>query len=207
MFESLVSSVESIVSTFGAPGIFLAMFIETIFPPIPSELVMPLGGYVAYIGGGGPLALVQMILAGSLGSTLGATMIYYIALSGGRKAILRYGRRFFIDDRKLKVAESWFERHGAHAVFLCRMAPGLREIISIPAGLARMEIRRFLVYTFAGSLVWSTFLGSIGYFLADVWQNFNIEKVFGPIGIILVTCVVVFLVFLHFMRNGKKKRN
>lgn len=206
MFESIFSSLESVISTFGPVGIFLAMFIETIFPPIPSELVMPLGGYLAFVSGTGIPGLTSMILAGTLGSTLGATMIYYIALSGGRPVVLRYGRRFFIDARKLKVAESWFARHGAHAVFLCRMAPGLREIISIPAGLARMEIKKFLVYTFAGSLVWSTFLGSIGYFFADVWQDGALEDFIGPVGILIITCVIVLLVFNHFMHAKKKRR-
>jgi membrane protein DedA with SNARE-associated domain len=206
MFEGLVGSVNGLAETLGPLGIFLAMFIETVFPPIPSELVMPVGGYIAYTSGSGIPGLAVMILAGTAGSTLGAVLIYFIARLGGREAVLRYGKRFFLDEKNLRRVEEWFDRHGFHAVFLCRMAPGLRELISIPAGLAKMNIVRFLVPTFLGSLVWSAFLGSIGYFLIDAWKNFNAGSVFNVVAMVLVLFVVIYLVMRHFKRSSKPSR-
>jgi membrane protein DedA with SNARE-associated domain len=109
-----------------------------------------------------------------------------------------------VDDKKLKVAEKWFEKHGNHAVFLCRMAPGLREIISIPAGLARMDRSKFLVLTFAGSLVWSTFLASIGYYFADAWKSINLGGVLNMVTLVLVMSLASYLVFKHFQKPKGK---
>lgn len=204
MFESLFAGIEGLVTYYGALGMFLATFLETIFPPIPSEIVIPLGGYVANAAGLGLGGLLTMSVASALGSTLGAVMIYEIAFRGGRAVILKWGRRVMIDEKKLRTAEKWFERHGDHAVFLCRMAPGLREIVSIPAGLAKMDRAKFILLTFAGSLVWSGFLASIGYYFADAWRSFNIGGVLNMVAVLLVLTIASYVVFRHFQRNGKR---
>jgi len=204
MFESLFAGVEGIVTYYGALGMFLATFLETIFPPIPSEIVIPLGGYVANTAGLGLPGLLLMTAASALGSTLGAVMIYEIALRGGRAAILRWGKSVMVDEKKLKTAEKWFRRHGNHAVFLCRMAPGLREIVSIPAGLARMDRPRFLILTFAGSFIWSGFLASIGYYFADTWRSFNLGGAMNMAAILIVLTVASYIIFKHFQKNGKR---
>lgn len=204
MFESIFSGVEGLVTGMGFVGMFLATFLETIFPPIPSEIVIPLGGYVANVSGLGLLGLALMSLASALGSTLGALMIYEIAFRGGRTVILRWGRRVMVDDKKLKVAEKWFKKHGDHAVFLCRMAPGLREIISIPAGLAKMDRKKFLLLTFAGSLVWSAFLASIGFYFADAWKSIDLGGILNMAAMVLIMSIVSYFVFKHFQNSRRK---
>ncbi|MBI4894416.1 MAG: DedA family protein [Candidatus Aenigmarchaeota archaeon] len=203
MFESIFSGVEGLVTSMGFVGMFLATFLETIFPPIPSEIVIPLGGYVANVSGLGLPGLALMSVASALGSTVGAVMIYEIARRGGRAVILKWGRRVMVDDKKLKVAEKWFEKHGDHAVFLCRMAPGLREIISIPAGLAKMDRPKFLALTFAGSLVWSAFLASIGFYFADAWKSINLGGVLNMVALVLVMSLASYFVFKHFQKTRK----
>jgi membrane protein DedA with SNARE-associated domain len=203
MLEGITATLESLIMNLGPPAIFLAMFIETIFPPIPSELVMPLGGYVAYASGQGYIGLFTMILAGSLGSTLGAIIIYLIALYGGRQLVLKYGNRLGVDKKKLDIADVWFKKYGTLAVFFGRMAPGVRELISIPAGIARMEFVKFSIFTFAGSFVWSAFLGSVGYFLAEAWRDIGLGSIIGIVGIVIVLAIVFYFVFNHLVRKKK----
>lgn len=207
MLEGLFSNIESIVANFGPPGIFLAMFIETIFPPIPSEVVMPFGGYVAFIGGQGLFGLFTMILAGSLGSTAGAIMIYFIAMKGGRHFVLKYGRKLGVNEKKLAVAERWFKKYGDHAVFFGRMAPGVRELVSIPAGLGKMNFARFFAFTFAGSFIWSAFLGGIGYFFAENWRNLGLESLLGLVGVVILLSIAAYFVFRYWVNHRNKKRS
>jgi membrane protein DedA with SNARE-associated domain len=203
MFESIFSGVEGLVTSMGYVGMFLATLLETVFPPIPSEIVIPLGGYIANVSGLGLPGLAIMIVASALGSTVGALIIYEIALKGGRTMILKWGRHVMVDHKKLKVAERWFKKHGNHAVFLCRMAPGLREIISIPAGLAKMNRTKFLALTFAGSLVWSAFLASIGYYFADAWRSINLGNILNMVALVLFMSLVSYFVFKHFQKTRK----
>ncbi len=203
MFEGLFPNLEAVILTLGPPGIFLAMFIETIFPPIPSEVVMPFAGYIAFIGGRGLVGLVNMVLAGTAGTTLGAVVIYFIALKGGRRLVLRYGKRVGFDEKKIELAEGWFKKYGDYAVFFGRMAPGVRELISIPAGLVKMHFWRFLVFTFSGSFIWSAFLGSIGFFLADAWRSLNLESVVSIMAAIILLSIAGYFAFKYFLKRRR----
>lgn len=206
MLEGLVATLEGMIVSVGPPAIFLAMFLETIFPPIPSEIVMPLGGYVAFVSNGGYAALSYFVVAGALGHTLGSLVLYMIARYGGRKAIVRYGKYFMFDKKKLSVVEKWFGKNGSWAVFLCKMAPGLREIICLPAGLAKMNVTKYLWITFFGSLVWSGFLGSIGFFLADSWATLNIGSAMNALAAALILAIVSYLVLRFLRKSSSKKR-
>lgn len=208
MFEGLVATLEGMISSIGPPAIFLAMFLETIFPPIPSEVVMPLGGYVAFVTGGGYAALSYFVVAGALGHTFGSIILYMVARYGGRAAIVRYGKYFMFDGKRLASVEKWFSRNGSWAVFLCKMAPGLREVVCLPAGLAKMNIAKYLWITFAGALVWSAFLGSIGFFLAESWTTLNIGSAMNALAAAIILAVVSFLAVRFFKKSsGKKRRN
>ncbi|HLC59523.1 MAG TPA: DedA family protein [archaeon] len=182
-------------------GVLAATFLETVFPPIPSEIIMPLAGYLALFAGFGYLRLLIVILAATIGSTLGATVIYYLSLKAGRGFILKYGKYMMINKSKVDMAERWFKHYGGLAVFLGRMAPGVRELISVPAGLAKMRIDKFLLYTFAGSFVWSAFLVSIGYFIGQTWQSIVVEKVVSILGIVILLAVASYVIFRWFMRQ------
>lgn len=208
-FSEMVPVLETMIADYGTLGIFLAMLIETIFPPIPSEIVMPLAGFLAFEAGLGLVGLLKMILAGTAGATLGATIIYAVARYGGQPLVLKYGKKFLINEKKLNTAEKWFEKHGDYTVFLCRMAPALREIVSIPAGIAKMKFTKFLALTFFGSLAWTAFLGCIGYFFADTWRNFNLNMTFNLIAVVIVFGIIIFVIMRYFKNknNSNMKQN
>ena len=126
-FYFVIDAITSWISAYGYAGVFLAMSIETVFPPIPSEIVLPLSGYAVFNHHGGIIdAIIVGIIAG-LGSTVGATVIYLFTRKLGRYAVIKYGKYIFLDNKKLAKIEEWFARHGTKAVFLCRMARGLES--------------------------------------------------------------------------------
>jgi membrane protein DedA with SNARE-associated domain len=145
-------------------GIFLAALLETIIPPIPTLAVFPTAGFLASQQGITLIGLIPMILLGAIGATIGTSAIYLIALKLGRIVLLRYLRFVKVNDKKLERVEIWFEKYGDKAVFLGRMVPVMREMISIPAGLLKMKIPKFVLYTFGGSCIWSTGTILSGYY-------------------------------------------
>ena len=161
-----------LVSDLGYPGIVLAMAVENIFPPIPSEAVMPLAGYLTTTG---RFNLWLTILAGVLGSLIGAIVLYYLGVWAGnlafRKFLDRYGRFFMTTSKDLEGAEKWFEKHGEKSVLFCRMIPIVRSIISIPAGFIRMPLKKFMIFTTIGTTAWTTFLTVVGVVLGENWEK------------------------------------
>jgi len=145
-------------------GIFLAALLETIIPPIPTLAVFPTAGFLASQQGIPLIGLIPMILLGAIGATIGTSSIYFIALKLGRIVLLRYLKYVKVSEQKLTRVEVWFEKYGDKAVFLGRMIPLMREMISVPAGLLKMKIPKFIIYTFAGSCVWSTGTILSGYY-------------------------------------------
>ena len=148
-------------------GIFLAALLETIIPPIPTLAIFPTAGFIASQQGVTLLGLIPMIILGGIGATIGTSAIYFIALKLGRVVLLRYLKFVKINEKKLERVEIWFEKYGDKAVFLGRMVPVMREMISVPAGLLKMRIPKFITYTFAGSLVWSTGTILSGYYFGE----------------------------------------
>ena len=201
IFDSVTTAVSSWIAEFGYPAVFIVALLENLFPPIPSEIIFPLVGFVAYdknLGIG---------LVGGLGSTVGAIIIYYVALEIGKPAILRFGRYVRVGEQGLLKAESWFQKYGAIAVFCGRMAPGIRELISIPAGIGRMNIIKFVIFTFAGSAIWSVALTLLGYFLGDAWTKISeqLSSVFSIVAVIIVIIVIAVLGLRYY--NGKRNRD
>jgi len=170
--ESFVQWVVSLVSDYLYAGIFTAALIETIFPPIPSEIIFPLAGYIASQNNMPFIHVIVLGLSGAAGSTVGAFGIYLIALKLGRIALLRYLRHARINEAQLTKVDNWFAKHGTKAVLFGRMIPGLRELISIPAGVLKMRIDKFLVFTFVGSSAWSILLVFIGYYFGAASLHF-----------------------------------
>ena len=148
-------------------GIFLAALLETIIPPIPTLAIFPTAGFLASQQGITLLGLIPMIILGGIGATIGTSAIYLIALKLGRVVLLRYLNFVKINEKKLERVEIWFEKYGDKAVFLGRMVPVMREMISVPAGLLKMRIPKFVTYTFAGSCVWSTGTILSGYYFGE----------------------------------------
>ena len=148
-------------------GIFLAALLETIIPPIPTLAVFPTAGFLASQKGVSLTGIIPMIILGAAGATIGTTTIYFIALKLGRVVLLRYLRYVKVSEKKLERVEIWFEKYGDKAVLFGRVVPVMREMISIPAGLLKMKIPKFILYTFVGSCIWST--GTIlgGYYFGE----------------------------------------
>lgn len=171
MLERIVEWATAVVEALGPIGVAALVTLENLFPPIPSEIVLPLAGFVAATGDSN---LVVMIAAATIGSMVGAYLLYGIAAAIGpsrlRTLVTRYGKWFSLTVDDLDRSEGWFDRHANRAVLICRCIPLMRSLISIPAGLRRSPLIPFSVYTLIGSLIWNTALVSAGYLLGDNWE-------------------------------------
>jgi membrane protein DedA with SNARE-associated domain len=207
MVTEIMNSITSWIAAYGYPAVFAAALLETIFPPIPSEAIFPLVGYTAYSKGLGIGHAIGMAAAGALGATVGGIIIYFISLKAGKPAVVRFGKRLRISESSIGKAESWFERHGELTVFLGRMAPGVREIISIPAGIGRMNLPKFIIFTFLGSLVWSTALTLIGYYAGQAWEQYSkqLSSVFSLAAIMIIVGFLIILGIRYYSRRKRRK--
>ncbi|QEC52572.1 membrane protein DedA with SNARE-associated domain [Anseongella ginsenosidimutans] len=167
MADWIINTIEAI----GYLGIFLLMALENIFPPLPSEFIMPLAGYMATEK---KFTLFGVILSGTLGSLAGNLPLYYLGSRLGKDRLKRFisknGRWLALSPPDIDRANDWFSRQGHRAVMLCRLVPGIRSLISIPAGFNNMNLFRFLLFSFAGTVVWISFLACVGFFLG---KNFS----------------------------------
>ncbi len=172
LLEQTGAWIESLIAAIGYPGIVLAMALENIFPPIPSEAVLPFAGALSAKG---ELDFWGAVAAGTAGSLIGAVVLYaigYIAREAGvRRLVETYGRYVFISERDLDRSAAWFERYGEAIIFFGRLIPLIRSIISVPAGYTRMNIVRFLIYTTLGTTLWNLILTYIGRALGENWAD------------------------------------
>lgn len=166
-FEEFLAWIAEILGGHLYEGIFLAALIETIVPPVPTLAVFPTAGFIASQNGIPPEGLIPLVMLGAAGATIGSTAIYAVALKLGRAVMLRYLGRLRISEERLERVEKWFERHGDKTVFICRMMPVMREMISIPAGLLKMRALKFVIYTYAGSAVWACATILAGYYFGE----------------------------------------
>ena len=162
--ESIIEFVTMLMSDYLYVGVFLAALIETIIPPIPTMAIFPTAGFIASQNGLGLPELFFLGILGGLGASVGSTVIYLIALKLGRTALLKYLKYVKVSEKKLTKVEQWFQKYGDKAVLFGRMVPVFREMVSIPAGLLKMKLPKFLAYTILGSCGWSMTLIFIGYY-------------------------------------------
>lgn len=199
LFHSLIQWLVDVVGVMGYPGIVALMFLESSFFPFPSEVVMPPAGYLASQG---KMHLVPIILCGILGSLLGALFNYYIAIKWGRRFFDRFGKYFFVSPEALDKAEAFFAKHGHISTFTCRLLPVIRQYVSLPAGLARMDLTKFCLYTGLGSGIWVAILTFIGYWIGN--EEANVHKILHNVTIILIVfCAALVAIYLKY--NKKKK--
>jgi len=171
MLEKLIALLSGFViatiAGLGYGGVVLLMAVESACIPLPSEIIMPFSGYLAFKG---TFTLWGAALAGAAGCVLGSLLAYFIGAYGGRTLVYKYGRYVLISHRDLAWADRWFARHGGITVFIGRLLPVIRTFIALPAGISRMPLVRFVVYTFAGSLIWCYGLAWIGLKLGENWR-------------------------------------
>ncbi|MEM3412198.1 MAG: DedA family protein [archaeon] len=172
--------------------------IENIFPPIPSEVILPFAGYLSYLGF---LNFILVIIIGALGSALGSIVLYLIGLRFGRPFLEKYGKCFLINNKQLLNAEKWFLKNGDSAILLSKIVPGVRSLISIPAGIAKYRISNLFFYSFIGSLFWCFLLSWTGFVLGPYWPKIiEFLDSLDPL-IFALICLMFFLIFKN-SRNG-----
>ena len=168
IIEILSAFIVATISTLGYGGVVLLMAIESACIPLPSEIIMPFSGYLVYKG---QFNLWAVGVAGAVGCVVGSWVAYYVGLYGGRPFIEKYGRYVLLSRHDLDLADRWFARYGEVIVFASRLLPVIRTFIAFPAGVARMNMTRFTVYTFLGSLPWCLGLAYVGQVLGEQWDK------------------------------------
>jgi len=186
--------ITGLMNSMGYFGVALLMFLENVFPPIPSELIMPLAGYIVTQG---KLSFVGVVLAGTIGSVVGALPLYYVGKMVGQQRLKtwadKYGRWLTVSGEELDKTKAWFDKRGGVAVLICRLVPGVRSLISIPAGINEMNLGVFLLYTTIGAGVWSALLATAGKLLGNNFKQ--VDKFLGPASyVILGALVIVYIV-------------
>ncbi len=208
MEQAVLDFVSNTYNLIGWPGVVVMMAIESACIPLPSEIVMPLAGWmlikekslgVAYIWAAGAY--------GALGNVLGSALAYGVGMWGGRPFLERYGRYILISHHDLDLADRWFYRWGSWSIFISRLMPAVRTFISLPAGIARMPFIKFLFYTFIGSFIWSVGLAWGGYLLGEHWEQ--IRTIMRPFDPFIITVAVIFIalyIYRHIRHNKQPKK-
>ena len=190
----------AIMAKFGYFGIVFAMFAENVFPPIPSEVIMPAAGFAVAKG---DLSLVLVILAGTLGCVLGALPLYYLGSLFDEERLVaftkKYGKYLFVKPDDILASSRWFDKHGKKAIFFGRMVPGIRSLISVPAGMNKMPILSFIVLTALGSSIWVTVLTLAGYHFGNNYEV--IETVLAPYSKIFLVLALLIVVGCFIKRR------
>lgn len=209
LIEAIISELSRFViaciSRFGYAGIFLTMGIESACIPLPSEIIMPFSGYLVMTG---QFTMLGVTLAGALGNVAGSIVAYYAGVWGGRPFVERYGPYVLISHHDLDVADRWFQKYGEAAVFFSRMLPVVRTFISLPAGVARMNFPRFVLFTFIGALPWCYLLAYIGLKMGERWEDLReyFHRFDLVIGVILVG-ILGFFLWSHWPKRGVKSES
>ena len=202
MFHQVISWIVDTVSLWGYPGIVVMMFLESSFFPFPSEVVIAPAGYLAFRG---EMSLGLVILAGIAGSLLGALFNYWLAVRWGRPFFERYGRYFLVSPAALDRADRYFARHGHISTFVGRLLPGIRQYISLPAGLARMNLALFALFTALGAGIWVVILALTGYVIGNnqaLIAQYLHQIMFG----VLAACVLLVAGYVAFQKRRSTAR-
>lgn len=207
MFSAIALFFMNIFSGMGYLGIILLMTIESSFIPFPSEIVIPPAAYLAQKG---DMNLILVITSGVIGSLLGALINYFLAVTLGRVFIYSFAKTklakiLLIDEKGLQKSEDLFKKHGISSTFFGRLIPGVRQLISIPAGLAKMNIFSFILFTTLGAAIWNTILALIGYFFGaneKLWHQYY--KQISSVGLIIGIIFIIYFITKYFIKKYKK---
>ena len=203
IIEAIISELSRFViaciSTFGYAGILLTMAIESACIPLPSEIIMPFSGYLVTTG---QFTMLGVTLAGAVGNVVGSIAAYYAGVWGGRPFVERYGPYVLVSHRDLDIADRWFLKYGEAAVFFSRMLPVVRTFISLPAGIARMNFPRFVLFTFLGALPWCYLLAYVGVKMGEHWED--LRAYFHGFDLVIglaLAAILAFFVWSHWPKR------
>lgn len=200
MLSGLAEWVAGVVDQLGYVGLLLLVALENLFPPLPSELILPLAGFLV---GQGRMDFVLAFAFSTAGSLVGAMLLYGIGAVVGEERVRRWVRRIpLLEERDVDIGQDWFARHGGKAVFFGRLVPIVRSVISLPAGLERMPLWRFVIFTTAGSAIWNFLLIGGGWYLGERWED--IRPWISRYEIVVI--VVVAVAFLAFVAYRFRRR-
>ena len=202
--QQILAFISSVYSSIQWPGVILLMAIESACIPLPSELIMPLAGWMLIRNMGlGPEYVLLAGVYGALGCVLGSVVAFGVGKWGGRPLLEKYGKYILISRHDIKIADRWFTKHGNLSIFISRLLPVVRTYISLPAGIAEMHFWKFVVYTFAGSFLWCAGLAYGGYLLAEHWDK--IRAAMQPVDPVIIAIILV-LIGLYIYRHIKHTR-
>lgn len=199
----------NLMEKFGYLGTFLLIFIENIFPPIPSEVILTFGGFMTRSTS---MTVFGMVVAATLGSVLGAIALYYLGhlLNRDRlvEIVTKYGSVLRVKISDIDKAETWFIKYGNRTIFFCRMVPILRSLISIPAGMAEMKFQLFLLYTTLGTLIWNVILVSAGAILGENWERvLEFMDVYSSVAYTIIILGAAAFLLTLYLRKRKLGKN
>ncbi|HVQ01194.1 MAG TPA: DedA family protein [Candidatus Thermoplasmatota archaeon] len=200
LFAAIGSFALTTIQTFGYGGIFFLMMLESMVVPVPSELVMPFAGFLIEKGS---FTFPLIILASTLGSITGSLIFYYVGKTGGHALVEKYGKYVLINHDDVRKTEEWFHRRGELTVFFARLVPVIRHLISLIAGIGKMEIKRFTLYTIIGAALWNTILAYLGYMLGQHWEEVN--RYTDLISYVIVILIIVFIIYFVYRHLKKRK--
>jgi membrane protein DedA with SNARE-associated domain len=194
MLEKIITVIAlwimSVISTMGYGGIVLLMAIESACIPLPSEIIMPFAGFLVFKG---EMTLWWVAFAGAIGCVVGSIPAYYVGMFGGRPLAEKYGKYVLISKKDLDMADHWFDKHGDIIIFIARLLPAVRTFIAFPAGVAKMNMSKFIIYTFVGSLIWCWVLAYAGMKFGEHWVDLKVY--FHQFHYVIIAAGVIFLVW------------
>jgi len=199
VLQSLVNVI-FVMENMGYVGLFILMVLESLSLPIPSEVILPFTGYLIYIG---HLSLIPALIDSTIASLVGSLILYLLSYYIGYSIVLKLGRYVGISKKHLDAAEQWFNKYGGISVVLAKFIPGIRALISIPAGVARMNVWLFMVYTIIGSTIWNIVLIYIGLSLGPAWETglTLISKYIDYLALALIIAIVAFMIVVRIHRT------
>jgi membrane protein DedA with SNARE-associated domain len=197
IISNLTNFIIQTISNSGYAGIFFLMVAESALIPIPSEVIMPFSGYLVSTG---KFNAIAVIMAGSIGNLAGSLIAYFVGIYLGRGFVLKYGKYVLLKKSHLEIAESYFKKYGNRATFISRLLPAIRTYISLPAGVAKMNVKKFATYTLIGSIIWNTALTYIGITLGQEWNS--IRKYSSYFDAIVVIVVIIGIIL--YWRSRRK---
>jgi membrane protein DedA with SNARE-associated domain len=192
----------STISLLGYAGIFFLMMLESMVVPVPSELVMPFAGFLVAQGN---FNFILVIVASTLGSITGSLIFYYIGKTGGHTLVEKYGKYVLVDTEDIKKTEAWFNKRGELTIFIARLIPVVRHLISLVAGVGKMNVRKFTLYTILGATLWNSILTYLGFILGQHWNE--VSQYVEELDIIIVILLIVGFLYFAYRHITRKKKN